>query len=328
MLENHRADPNIQDVRGWSPLAWTVLKGRFHIQPKEVELAEIVKLLLSNGAAAGSQDDSGKPPLSYAAEWSEPIFNLLVQHFPGGTPPRQMLETALASAVEADSKAIVKLLLKRDVDINSCYTGKGCPLIASAAEHGNQSMIKLLMSKREDIDINCRDQRGSTPLALAVRSFEKEITEFLLEQDCIDVDCRDSYDLRPYLEGRLHPRRRGFTCVKSLDSVSLEPPKVDASRMSQTPLMWAVVTGQETIVRLLLARGASITALDCEGRTPLVLAVIAHWKAIVRLLLEHHDARADSSDRRSGAIIALIYALKHGHRHSDLIDLIAPYVFP
>ena len=65
----------------------------------------------------------------------------------------------------------------------------------------------------------------------------------------------------------------------------------------RTPLHWAADYGHEAVVRLLLARGASIDIGDDAGRTALHCAAIQGHEAVVRLLLER-GASVDIGDKR------------------------------
>lgn len=55
----------------------------------------------------------------------------------------------------------------------------------------------------------------------------------------------------------------------------------------RTPLIHAVIEGHESVVRLLLARGARIGVLECDNRTAIHWAVLLRRQEILRLLLEH-----------------------------------------
>ena len=52
-------------------------------------------------------------------------------------------------------------------------------------------------------------------------------------------------------------------------------------------LIEAAAGGDETIVRLLLEKGANTEAQDGDGNTPLIEAARSGHKAVVSLLLEH-----------------------------------------
>src|ERR1700722_5614904 len=82
----------------------------------------------------------------------------------------------------------------------------------------------------------------------------------------------------------------------------------------QTPLSKAAENGHETVVKLLLEKGAELRSKDEHGQTPLSKAAEDGHEAIVRLLLERDSAGADRrAVDNAGADIALVHAAKNGH---------------
>ncbi|KAI9598322.1 ankyrin repeat-containing domain protein [Syncephalis fuscata] len=66
------------------------------------------------------------------------------------------------------------------------------------------------------------------------------------------------------------------------DNPSLAKTKDEDQRI---PLHWAASSGQEEAVRLLLALGSDVNAVDEDGWTPLIIAVSAGHRSIVDILL-------------------------------------------
>ncbi|RYC80571.1 hypothetical protein BFJ63_vAg16545, partial [Fusarium oxysporum f. sp. narcissi] len=77
----------------------------------------------------------------------------------------------------------------------------------------------------------------------------------------------------------------------------------------RTPLWWAAENGHESVVRLLLDRGASIEAADEDGRTPLWLAAAGGHEAAVQLLLDR-DADTNAADKWGQT--PLLWAVERG----------------
>lgn len=57
----------------------------------------------------------------------------------------------------------------------------------------------------------------------------------------------------------------------------------------RTPLLHAVMQNHESVVRLLLAQGAKIGILDCDGRSGIHWAVLRRNLPILQILLKHRD---------------------------------------
>ncbi|KAI7759139.1 hypothetical protein LZL87_014346, partial [Fusarium oxysporum] len=78
----------------------------------------------------------------------------------------------------------------------------------------------------------------------------------------------------------------------------------------RTPLWWAVERGHETVVQLLLDRGAYTEAADKEGWTPLLRAAENGHEAVMRLLLDQ-GANTDAVDKDCRTL--LWWASLEGH---------------
>jgi len=60
-----------------------------------------------------------------------------------------------------------------------------------------------------------------------------------------------------------------------------------------TPLHYTAIYGRKTVVKLLLKKGAKVTATDKVGWTPMHLAALSGYKTVAELLLKNSvDANA------------------------------------
>ena len=78
----------------------------------------------------------------------------------------------------------------------------------------------------------------------------------------------------------------------------------------ETLLMAAAFGGQETMVRMLLQRGASVNLQDSDGGTALMGAALRGHTTIVQALL---DAKADATLQATNGITALMLAEQQEH---------------
>jgi len=78
----------------------------------------------------------------------------------------------------------------------------------------------------------------------------------------------------------------------------------------ETLLMAAAFGGQETMVRMLLQRGASVNLQDSDGGTALMFAALRGHTTIVQALL---DAKADATLQATNGITALMLAEQQEH---------------
>jgi hypothetical protein len=70
-------------------------------------------------------------------------------------------------ASERGHEAVVKLLLEKDVDVDSKDKAYGQTPLSWAAGNGHEAVVKLLLEK--DIDVDSKDKYGRTPLSWATR---------------------------------------------------------------------------------------------------------------------------------------------------------------
>jgi ankyrin repeat protein len=61
------------------------------------------------------------------------------------------------------------------------------------------------------------------------------------------------------------------------------------SSSGMTPLLWAIMCGHEAVVKPLLDKGAELDSKGTAGRTPLTLAAFLGREAVVKLLPESQD---------------------------------------
>lgn len=86
----------------------------------------------------------------------------------------------------------------------------------------------------------------------------------------------------------------------------------------QTPLMWAVQSGDVALVQMLLAHGAAVNAQDDFGKTALMFATEKNDAGIVKLLLR---SGANPSVRDANAVT--VADIAHAHRCSAITRLLA-----
>ena len=101
-------------------------------------------------------------------------------------------------------------------------------------------------------------------------------------------------------------QREGTT----LQFIDMSQEDTEYNKDTDASLIKAAAGGDETIVRLLLEKGANTEATDGDGNTPLIAAAESGHEAVVRLLLEH-GANIEAKDKYDNT--PLIKAADHGH---------------
>jgi truncated hemoglobin YjbI len=130
------------------------------------------ELLLGLGADPNATDEAGHAPLYTAG-------NRFVK-------PRDRCQ--------ADSGAVVRLLVQAGADVNACGGVKACTALHMAARRGNVAVAEALIEAGANLE--ARDDGGDTPLRRAVNCGQPEVAALLLSRGA-DLHSRGSRGLTP-----------------------------------------------------------------------------------------------------------------------------------
>ncbi|KAI9715746.1 MAG: hypothetical protein M1812_005744 [Candelaria pacifica] len=206
-------------------------------------------------------------------------------------------EHPLCLAATLGNKAIVRLLLDYDADIEVKAFGTSNPLL-EAARCGHKDIVQLLLDRGADVNFK---YQTVTPLRLAASSSHWDVVKLLLERGATDDDTLTTVH-QAIREGhndlvQLLLERGADTEVKD--------------DIGRTPLHLAASRGRRDIVQLLLEHGADIEVKDDIEWTPLHEAADRGYREIVQLLLEHE---ADIEVKKNLGRTPLHLAASRGHR--------------
>ena len=309
------ANPNAEYHWNWHPeLPRTALWGAL-IDMGHLELAE---LLLKSGAnptdgvsmhiAAGSGNVRALE-LLYR-------FGANVNGIPGGVPPlRYILGWASPEGVPT-----IRWLLEHGADPNLPWAQSGDAPLHIAAQRWNVAMVELLVSHRADI--HQRRSDGRTAHTVAALHGNADIAQWLLDHGARDelsplerfisactlgdraraesmltIDPKVRSELRIEHHLMMHvPAERGDSMVlETMLDCGFDPNTKDSDGV--TALHRAAMAGRVDAVRVLLAHGASVNALDgMFAATPLVWACEG-WS---------HDPRQAGADHVAVARLLLM----------------------
>jgi ankyrin repeat protein len=213
--------------------------------------------------------------------------------------------TPLSWATKQGHKAVVRLLLEQDPELELKDNRQGQTPLSLAAKHGHEVIVHQLLEQGAEVESN--DKSSKTPLFLAAQKGHEAVVRLLLEWDA-EVDSKDTGGHTPLSLAAMY----GYVPVVRL---LLEQGAEVGSRdtWGHTPLSLAARNGYEAIVRLLLEHGAELWSRDRTGRTPLSYASENGHEEAAKLLLEKAvDLDSRDKDTYYGRT-PLLWAARNGH---------------
>lgn len=226
------------------------------------ESEEIVKLLLERGAKVNlgdSEDGFLRFPLVKACKWGQfTIAQHLINHEADINVVDSFDGTALIAACSKGHEAIVRLLLRKGVDIEAAGGFSSPTALTAACFRGSESIVRLLLESGAEASkgVLCNSQDETTPLHAAAWNGSVEVTQLLINHG-VDVNTQ-------------------------ADKIG-------------TPLILAAYEGHYPMVEFLLDKGADVLATCDYFVNPLVAAAQGRHRGILQLLLSH-GARFCKSD--------------------------------
>lgn len=311
------------DPEGRTPLSHAAESGQLNA----------ARLLIARNAELNHPDMKGKTPLMWAAEGRHPLMvDLLLEHGAVRGQVDTLGRTALFWAAKGGHDMVIRSLIKNDVNLeHRCSLGKTA--LWWAFMHHQLDAARVLMAVGANLD--SVDLNGQSILQWAVSADYFDGVELLLEraanvelqdhkrQSALLIATSNGYTkvMRLLLKNGANPDVRdpeGFTPLmiairKGLtDAIEgLCTPRQSNSEDStgRTPLLYAVMTGNETIARCLLKNGASADYQGYQGRTPLSFASQYGYGRLVEMLL---TANVDINGQDPNGRTALWYAAAYG----------------
>ena len=186
--------------------------------------------------------------------------------------------TPLLWAAGNGHEGVVKLLLEKDVDVDSKDSIYGQTPLSCAAENGHEGVVKLLLDKVADVD--SKGKYGRTPLSWAARNGHEGVVKLLLDK-AVDVDPKGDYGRTP-LSWAAEKGHEGVVKLLLEKAVDVD----SKGDYGLTPLSWAARNGHEGVAKLLLEKAIDVDSKDEYGRMPLWYAAENKREGVVKLLLK------------------------------------------
>ncbi|KAG6368663.1 hypothetical protein INS49_002876 [Diaporthe citri] len=266
--------------------------------------AEVVKLLLENGASVETRDDNGTAPLLVACDVGcFGAAELILKTLPAHEDLNSYKPNFLLAAVRQGSYKTTEALLRRGVSPD-CYD-EDLSALGLAALNERLDLCKLLLEFKADPNFAHHDSMRP-PLMIAAADGNLDIATLLIRSGA-DVN-------KAWKKENLVRQSLGFAAwhghaeiVRALLDNGADPNAVD--ERDWTALLLAAGEGHIEIVRLLCAHGAGLDlGGGPAGNTPLHVAT--EYPDIVSILLE---SGADASKTNASSAIPLALAIKYNH---------------
>lgn len=171
---------------------------------------------------------------------------------------------------------------------------------AKAAKFNDVATVKSLISK--GVSPNTTDPKGDPMLNLAIRDKSEDVINLLIANKATDVDLSNKSGETPLMIASING---DLPVVKSL----VLQRKAQIDHIGWTPLHYACARGHLDVAQFLITNGATIDSLSQGNTTPLMMAVQSGNEVLVKLLLDKGaDLQLRNSQGLSAIDIAVIYA--------------------
>jgi ankyrin repeat protein len=236
--------------------------------------SSIVRILLEAGADTDAEDLDGERAAELAHRAGFRDIVPLLRAAEGQAPrPRGPSPGALKVAARAGNADAIRAVLREGLDVNARLSG-GMTALFLAAQMGRDRAVAALLEA--GADPNARDREGETPLNAAIRAKSPEAVRLLLRAGA-DPDASGKE-----VEGI----GRETPLILALSDPPLDVPDAGPGEPDDSREVDASGAVQGTILRELIAAGASVDAPDEEGNRPLWYAFDTGQDELAALLVQ------------------------------------------
>ena len=293
------------------------------------QYAEIVSLLLANGADINAKAPNGETPLLVSLQFDcSDMAKLLIAKGADVNAKDNQGTTPLFSATLGNDKDMENLLMAKgakvdiftasamgDIERVQGFLNSNPGMITAtqgvltpfhvAAYSGQTEMMKFLLGK--GVDVNAGYPERITPLFLAANNGHLDAAELLIAKGAI-INSESTNSQSPLFGAAW----RGNKAIGEL----LIAKGADVNAKNDTgwaPLFAAAMTskGGNDMVELLIAKGANVNAKDKDGRTPLWASVNRNHLERAKLLV---SKGADINAKKNDGLTALDIAARFAHK--------------
>jgi hypothetical protein len=148
---------------------------------------------------------------------------------------------------------------------------------AKAAKFDDVSEVQSLM--KTGVSPNTLDPNGNPMLILAIRDKSLKVTDLLISNPATDVNLSNKSGENSLMLASIDGE------LPIVEALVLKK-KANVNKPGWTPLHYACSTGKLSVAEFLIANGAQINALSPSETTPLMMAVSSGNDLLIKLLLD------------------------------------------
>lgn len=278
---------NNQDAKGCTPLLAAAESGN----------CNVVRFLLEKGADSTIPTKNGTLPLHFAAQAGN--LEMVKLLFSEDTKNRQNSKgrTPLSYAMESDNPEVVKFLLDKKVDLGLADKVGNLPIHVAVFAKNLQFLELLLLADKTLL--NRKGESGLTPLCKAVKSNQFVLAKFLLDQGADQTIPDDEGDLPIHWAASSNDK-------KLCELLFSEELKDSKGYNGNTPLHYAVDSGNPQVVKFLLDQKVNFRAVNNNGDLPLHLAALNGEEELVKLVYTEDTKDAKGLEGETPVICAIM----------------------
>jgi ankyrin repeat protein len=256
VLLDRGAEVNAQDMlRGTTALMWAAEQGH----------AAVVQLLTEHGADLRIQSAALTPPGRRGLGFANSNVVFGASGRAKAKVPSKGGLTALLFAVREGSLDCVRILVAKGADVNQAAVDGSGPLLV-AVQNGRYDVARFLLDHGADPKLT--NAKGWTPLYLAVKNRNQESTAIPGPSTDGVLDC-----ITALLDHGADPNAR----ITADTEVHQGMTALWLREAGATPLLRAALSGDLTVIRILLAHHADPSIPTLDHTTPLMVAAGVGW---------------------------------------------------
>ena len=169
-----------------------------------------------------------------------------------------------------------------------------------AAKFDDVSEVKSLI--QAGVSPNTLDPKGNPMLIVAIRDKSLQVADLLLANKAIDVNLMNKSGENPLMMASIEGE------LPLVETLVLKN-KAEVNKSGWTPLHYACTTGKLSVAEFLISKGAKVNALSPSETTPLMMAVSSGNDLLIKLLLDNGaDLRMRNHEGYSAIDVAALFS--------------------